>query len=104
MNPSAGDWEVVGRSINDVHNRIRRQVGLKSLPYMGERRLPTDAELDAWEQVCPGSRAKLEQMARNAMERRQQSGKVDQVAVGLIWAGVAACLVWASILLYMGKH
>src|SRR5688572_14660933 len=69
--PNESDWLKIGndirRVLNDVHERIDG-----TRPYKLEKvgRLPTQAELDAWENACPGSVEKLKAMAHREMHHR----------------------------------
>jgi hypothetical protein len=46
--------------------------GTRPYPMGKVGRFPTEAELDAWEKACPGSVAKLREMARHQAEHRVQ--------------------------------
>src|SRR5687767_6522243 len=71
VQPNESDWLKVGNDLRVVLNDLHETI-YGNRPYKMEKvgRCPTQTELDEWELRCPGSVAKLQEMAcRQAAHR-----------------------------------
>lgn len=75
--PNEKDWKEVWKAMVIVLDNLGKQIGLPPIPKLSnEPGIPTDAQLDEWEKLIPGSKERLIQMAIKEMNHRTKIKKI----------------------------